>query len=155
MGAFNDAVYAAVCRIPAGKVATYGQIARLIGQPRKARFVGYAMHTTPQPQDGEEGIPSHRVVFKDGGLCEGYAFGGPEAQRALLEAEGVQFIDDMHVDMDTCRWNGCDMVPGTGAQAGVYAENGLEGSMGNNAQEKLLPLAPPEDFDWEAELGEI
>ena len=77
MGEFNDKVYETVRRVPRGKVVSYGQVARLIGQPRKARFVGYAMHGNPDPWDcaAQTGIPCHRVVFKDGGLCKGFAFG--------------------------------------------------------------------------------
>lgn len=146
MGSFNDAVYAMVCNIPAGKVANYGQIARLIGQPRKARFVGYAMHVTPQPQEGDKegtSIPSHRVVFKDGSLCEGYAFGGPEVQKALLEAEGVQFSDDNHVDMDICQWDGR-----------IVTSKNMVGTVLGEL-DAVAPVMPPDDFDWEAELGEI
>lgn len=87
-------------QIPYGQVATYGQIARLVGEPRKARFVGFALHSNPRP-----GItPCHRVVFADGSVCTGFAFGGPEVQRALLEDEGVTFVDETHVDMKACRW---------------------------------------------------
>ena len=101
MGEFNDKVYETVRRVPRGKVAAYGQIARLIGQPRKARFVGYAMHGNPDPWDcaAQTGIPCHRVVFKDGSLAPGFAFGGPDEQRARLVAEGVTFLDDGRVDM--------------------------------------------------------
>lgn len=51
MGEFNDKVYETVRRVPHGKVVSYGQVARLIGQPRKSRFVGYAMHGNPDPWD--------------------------------------------------------------------------------------------------------
>lgn len=97
---FFDRVYEVVEQIPVGFVATYGQVAALAGRPRSARFVGYALHGNPRP--GE--IPCHRVVFADGSICQGFAFGGPEAQRALLEQEGVAFLDDTHVDLAACRW---------------------------------------------------
>ena len=97
---FFERVYDMVEQIPEGMVATYGQIARLVGEPRKARYVGFALHSNPRP--GE--IPCHRVVFADGSICEGFAFGGPEAQRRLLEDEGVAFKDETHVDMRLCRW---------------------------------------------------
>lgn len=97
---FFERVYDAVEQIPEGMVATYGQIAKLVGEPRKARYVGYALHSNPRPGV----VPCHRVVFADGSICEGFAFGGPDAQRALLEDEGVAFCDDMHVDLDACRW---------------------------------------------------
>lgn len=108
MGEFNDRVYETVRRVPRGKVVSYGQVARLIGQPRKARFVGYAMHGNPDPWDctAQTGIPCHRVVFKDGSLAPGFAFGGPDEQRARLAAEDVTFLDDGRVDMRACQWDG-------------------------------------------------
>ena len=97
---FNQKVYELTRRIPRGKVANYGQIAHALGAPRNARAVGYALHKNPLP--GE--IPCHRVVFKDGSLCKGFAFGGEGVQRALLEQEGVAFLPDGRVDMAACQW---------------------------------------------------
>ena len=97
---FFERVYEVVEQIPEGMVATYGQVALLAGRPRSARYVGYALHSNPCP--GE--IPCHRVVFADGRICEGFAFGGPDAQRELLLGEGVVFADPMHVDLAACRW---------------------------------------------------
>lgn len=85
---FNKLVYELVQQIPRGYVATYGQIAALAGRPRNARMVGYALHVNPKPGI----IPCHRVVFRDGSLSPGFAFGGPERQRGLLEEEGVTFM---------------------------------------------------------------
>ncbi|MBQ9020553.1 MAG: MGMT family protein [Eggerthellaceae bacterium] len=104
MGAFFDKVHEVVRRIPRGCVSTYGDVARAVGEPRKARFVGYAMRANPSPGQGEGDIPCHRVVFADGSICEGFAFGGPDVQRALLESESVPFLDELHVDLDKCRW---------------------------------------------------
>ncbi|MDR2754003.1 MAG: MGMT family protein [Oscillospiraceae bacterium] len=101
---FFAAVYAAVRQIPCGKVATYGQIARLCGNPRMARQVGWALHANPRPGQNETEIPCHRVVNRAGACCEGFAFGGIEMQQALLKAEGVCFLADGLVDMQTCRW---------------------------------------------------
>lgn len=100
MGAFNDQVYEVVRQIPMGRVASYGQVARMVGRPRNARFVGYALHANPEPGV----IPCHRVVFKDGSLAPGFAFGGKDAQRRLLEAEGIGFLDDGRVDMARFAW---------------------------------------------------
>ncbi len=97
---FFERVYEVVEQIPEGMVATYGQVALLAGRPRSARYVGYALHSNPRP--GE--IPCYRVVFADGRICEGFAFGGPDAQRELLMGEGVMFTDPMHVDLAACRW---------------------------------------------------
>ena len=107
---FNGRVYAVVRRIPCGMVATYGQVAALAGAPRNARMVGYALHANPEP-----GVsPCHRVVFRDGSLAPGFAFGGPDEQRDLLEREGVVFVPPTarpagdpgwRVDLDRCQWH--------------------------------------------------
>lgn len=101
MNSFFERTYELVRQIPKGRVASYGQVARMLGEPRKARFVGFAMHASPGMA---KGVPCHRVVFKDGHLAPGFAFGGPEAQRALLEDEGITFLDDGRVDMQNCSW---------------------------------------------------
>lgn len=132
MGDFANRVFAVVRRIPAGKVATYGQVGRMIGAPRSARYVGYALHANPEPGTESGCIPCHRVVFKDGRMATGFAFGGPDEQRKMLAAEGVGFDDEGRVLMDAFQWDG--RSDGTGAEGG--------------------PCAPPPDFDWEAELGE-
>ncbi|MBR6460092.1 MAG: MGMT family protein [Actinomycetaceae bacterium] len=108
MGAFAEEVYAVVCRIPPGTVATYGQIATAIGKPHSARFVGYALHANPRPGVGEGRIPCHRVVFKDGSLCRPEVFAGIGSQLELLADEGVLFIEgddgELRVDMEHCHW---------------------------------------------------
>lgn len=91
-----DRIYAVVKEIPRGKVASYGQVAMMAGNPRWSRVVGYALHSNPAP--GE--IPCHRVVFSDGRLSESFAFGGEEVQRALLEGEGVTFDLEGRVERD-------------------------------------------------------
>ena len=93
-----ERVYAAVRLIPRGSVATYGQIARAIGNPRLARVVGYALHVNPQPGI----IPCHRVVKRDGEVSAAFAFGGANQQVELLKSEGVAFLDGSHVDMKKC-----------------------------------------------------
>ena len=98
---FFSRVYEVVRQIPEGRVASYGQVARLVGEPRKARFVGFAMHGSPGMAGG---VPCHRVVFKDGSLAPGFAFGGPDVQRSMLEEEGVGFLPDGRVDMDAFQW---------------------------------------------------
>ncbi|MFT9110748.1 MAG: MGMT family protein [Bifidobacterium psychraerophilum] len=107
---FSQRVYEVVRGIPAGKVATYGQVAALAGNPRNARIVGYALHSNPEPGV----IPCHRVVFRDGSLAPGFAFGGPERQRELLEQEHVRFIPPSkaeaagaggwRADLEHCQW---------------------------------------------------
>lgn len=101
MDSFFDRAYEVVRQIPPGRVASYGQVARLMGEPRKARFVGFAMHASPGMAAG---VPCHRVVFADGRLAPGFAFGGPGAQRRLLEEEGVGFDTDGSVAIEDYRW---------------------------------------------------
>ncbi|MDO5106893.1 MAG: MGMT family protein [Coriobacteriaceae bacterium] len=101
MDSFFEQVYEVVRQIPEGRVASYGQVARLVGAPRKARFVGFAMHASPGMAGG---VPCHRVVFKDGSLAPGFAFGGPDIQKDMLREEGVLFADELHVDMEACAW---------------------------------------------------
>ncbi|MDR3293283.1 MAG: MGMT family protein [Clostridiales bacterium] len=88
MGFFDD-VYEVVKRVPKGKVTSYGRVAAAVGRPRAARVVGYALHGNPDPDN----IPCHRVVFKDGALSKAFAFGGENAQKAILESEGVVIED--------------------------------------------------------------
>lgn len=97
---FFENVYEAVQLIPRGKVATYGQIARMIGSPRSSRAVGYALHVNPRPGV----IPCHRVVNREGRLAPAFAFGGPEIQARLLESEGVEVSEDFTVDLEKYLW---------------------------------------------------
>lgn len=98
-----ERIYAVVRRIPAGRVATYGQIAQLAGNPRWARVVGYALHVNPDP----ESIPCYRVVNREGRLSPAFAFGGDHMQRLLLEADHVPFLPDGRVDLSQALWDGC------------------------------------------------
>lgn len=86
---FFEKVYAAVCAVPYGRVASYGKIAEMAGNRRMARQVGWALHVNPDP----ERIPCYRVVTKDGRVSRAFAFGGENAQITLLQAEGVRFAD--------------------------------------------------------------
>jgi methylated-DNA-protein-cysteine methyltransferase-like protein len=97
---FYERVYDAVKRIPKGRVATYGQIASLAGNPRAPRVVGYALHCNPEPGI----IPCHRVVNREGRLAPSFAFGGEEVQQAMLETEGVE-VANRHVDLHKFGWN--------------------------------------------------
>lgn len=99
-----------------------------MGRPQSGRYVGFALRNNPMPVARGGDVPCHRVLFKDGGLCKGFAFGGPEVQREMLCSEGVAFIDETHVDLGKHLWDG----RGAGAQ----------------------PAGPPSDFDWEAEMGD-
>ena len=99
MNAF-ERIYETVCKIPAGKVSTYGQVALLAGNPRWARVVGYALHQNP----AFGRIPCHRVVNREGRTAPGFAFGGSDVQRRMLENEGVTFLPNGRVDMEKHLW---------------------------------------------------
>lgn len=95
-----EKIYEEVKKIPRGKVATYGQIALMAGNPRWSQIVGYALHANPEPGI----IPCHRIVNKEGKLAKAFAFGGENVQRDMLKREGVTFIDDNTVDLEKCRY---------------------------------------------------
>lgn len=95
-----EKIYEVVCNIPEGKVATYGQVAMLAGNPRWSRVVGYALHKNP----AFGVIPCHRVVNRDGKTAESFAFGGGDIQRQMLENEGVVFGADGLIDLDKYLW---------------------------------------------------
>lgn len=100
MSDFFNAVYEFVKRVPAGRVVTYGDVARAIGSPRASRQVGWALHCNPQ----QGVIPCHRVVFADGSLAPGFAFGGREVQKAILESEGIEVSEDFKVNLSKYRF---------------------------------------------------
>jgi methylated-DNA-protein-cysteine methyltransferase-like protein len=94
-------IYAAVRRIPRGRVATYGDVARLAGMPRQARLVGYALHATPAGAR----LPWHRVVNARGGISLGRGVaGGNLPQRFRLEREGIEFDPNGRIPLEVYRW---------------------------------------------------
>jgi len=97
---FARQVYKIVAEIPCGKVATYGQIAEILGDVGLSRDVGHVLSRTPP----ELHLPCHRVVNRTGVLSPEYAFGGQDRQRAMLEAEGVTFLSDGRIDMVRHLW---------------------------------------------------
>ena len=105
-----ERVYAVVRRIPRGRVATYGQVARLAGLGGLARQVGYALHALPW-----EGLaPWHRVLNARGAISLPPAGGADLTQRLRLEREGVRFDARGRVDLERHGWK-----PGSRAAAGA------------------------------------
>jgi methylated-DNA-protein-cysteine methyltransferase-like protein len=94
-------IYAVVSRIPRGRVATYGQVARLANLPGQARLVGYALSALPE----KSRVPWHRVV-NAGGQVSPRRDGGPMAsiQRYLLERENVVFDSRGIILLARFRW---------------------------------------------------
>ena len=93
-----------VSRIPAGRVTTYGRIARALGAPQSARMVGWALGSL----NSGSNLPAHRVVNRVGFLSGAQAWGNPEIMRDLLLGEGVPFREEWVVDLDACLWDPAD-----------------------------------------------
>lgn len=94
----SEKIYKIIRQIPKGKVLTYGDIARLVGV-RSPRVVGLFLHRNPDPAT----IPCHRVVNRIGAVSPNYAFGGANAQKRKLLAEGVRFVKGK-ADLSVSRW---------------------------------------------------
>lgn len=92
----EDLLYLIYSKIPEGKVATYGQIARLAGIPKNARLVGKALKYSKL----YGGFPCHRIVNYNGRLVPGW-----DEQIVLLQSEGITFKDNLHVDLKKHLWN--------------------------------------------------
>ena len=105
-------IYAAVRRVPRGRVATYGQIAELAGLEGHARQVGYAMHALP----AGSAIPWHRVINARGEISPRSAGDSHELQRLLLEAEGVEFSLQGVVSLKQFGWKVSARGEGIGAK---------------------------------------
>ena len=93
-------IYQVVRRIPAGKVATYGQVAALSGLSGGARQVGYALHCLPEASE----VPWQRVINSRGEVSPRSTAGWDEVQRHFLEEEGVTFDRRGRVDLEIYRW---------------------------------------------------
>jgi len=119
---FFERVYRLVRQVPHGKVTSYGAIARMLGHPRAARTVGWALHSLPSsvspseelppsvpPSGGDErggDVPWHRVINSQGRISTSCREHSANLQRTLLEAEGIQFDERGYVDWDRFGWIG-------------------------------------------------
>jgi len=95
---FFAQVHDLVRQVPTGRIVTYGQVARALGHPRQARLVGWAVRACPAD------VPWHRVVNARGMVSIGDLVRGFNAQRALLEAEGVSFDSQGRIDLRVYAW---------------------------------------------------
>ena len=98
---FFDDAKAVAKLIPAGRVCSYGMIAKYLGAARSARMVGWAMNGVKP----EEKIPAHRVVNRRGLLTGKKHFNGTYSMQELLEAEGVQVIDHQIQNLEQVFWD--------------------------------------------------
>ncbi len=99
---FNDRVYRLVRKVPPGHVATYGHIATLLGSPRVARHVGFAMAACLHAR---KPVPWHRIINAQGRISHRGDVARAQEQRERLEAEGVVFDDKGRVDLRRFRWS--------------------------------------------------
>lgn len=109
---FYEAVYRVVRDIPRGRVMTYGQIAAVLGVPRAARAVGYALRTSTNKR-----VPWQRVINHKGGISARGEVERPVLQRVLLVKEGVKFNASECCDLKKYRWD----PPET--ESYLYADN--------------------------------
>ena len=88
-------VYDFLCTVPKGKVVTYGQIAAYLGNKHLSRAVGNILHANPDPDK----YPCYKVVSAQGKLSPRFAFGGIEAQKHRLQADGIE-VNNNTVDLE-------------------------------------------------------
>lgn len=98
---FRERAYELVLRIPAGKVMSYGSVARVLGAGYDARAIGNIMHATPKD---ERNIPWHRVINSQGGCSTAGLTTPPDLQQRLLEAEGIVFNDKGRCKIENYLW---------------------------------------------------
>ncbi len=98
---FFERVFEVTCLIPAGRVTTYGAIARCIGSPQAARMVGWALN---KAVTYHKFVPAHRVVNRNGMLTGKIHFWGVDSMKQLLESEGITVDDDRVIDFDKLFW---------------------------------------------------
>src|SRR5258708_16415289 len=91
-------VFALVQACPAGRVTTYGWLAKMVGYPRGARMIGWIMN------EASPGVPAPRVINSKGELSGSLEFSSPARMRLLLESEGVLFSDEGRVDLKRYGW---------------------------------------------------
>ena len=99
---FFDKVWHVASKIPSGRVTSYGAIAKYLGSTGSARMVGWAMNASKNAQPP---IPAHRVVNRNGMLSGKFHFGGIAAMQVLLEAEGIEVVNDHVKDFETLFWD--------------------------------------------------
>lgn len=99
---FFQNVWDVVKLVPAGRVTTYGAIARYLGSPQASRMVGWAMNAS---HSSKEPVPAQRVVNRNGMLSGKVHFDGPNLMQQLLESEGITVSNNQVVDFENHFWD--------------------------------------------------
>lgn len=111
---FYEQVYKVVQRIPQGKVTSYGRVAAMLGRPRAARAVGYALSALKDPRAAtlftSATVPWQRVVNSQGRVSIRHRSETAERQAVLLRAEGVAVDEQLRIDLDQFLWSGPHLV---------------------------------------------
>jgi methylated-DNA-protein-cysteine methyltransferase-like protein len=108
---FYTQVYAVVRRIPPGRVTTYGRIAKMLGRPRAARAVGYALNALNDKQGpAYESVPWQRVINSQGRISIVNREHSAQHQAEILRSEGVNVSPDLRIDLDIFLWEGLHLV---------------------------------------------
>lgn len=98
---FFERVYKVTCQIPYGKVTSFGAIAKVLGSPKSARMVGWALNAVHNRSD----VPAHRVLNRKGLLTGKHHFQGTNLMQQLLESEGHIVVDNQVQDFEENFWN--------------------------------------------------
>ncbi|MCA9964885.1 MAG: MGMT family protein [Anaerolineales bacterium] len=107
---FYEQVYAVVRRIPPGKVTSYGRVAQMLGRPRAARAVGYALSALKDVEPSQRDVPWQRVINSQGRISIVSRDNTPNHQAELLRAEGVAVSDALKIDLAQFLWEGLHWV---------------------------------------------
>ena len=108
---FYEQVYAVVRRIPRGQVTTYGRVAEMLGRPRAARAVGYALNALKDKKGpAYENIPWQRVINSQGRISIVNRQHSAQKQADILRSEGISVTLDLRIDLDKFLWSGLHLV---------------------------------------------
>jgi methylated-DNA-protein-cysteine methyltransferase-like protein len=104
---FYEQVYAVVRRVPRGRVTTYGRVAAMLGAPKAARAVGYALRALKDTADpAHANVPWQRVINSQGRITIVNREHSARQQAKILRSEGVAVSDDLRIDLDVYLWPG-------------------------------------------------
>lgn len=114
MNNFYIQVYKVVQRIPAGKVSSYGRIAKMLGHPNAARAVGYALSSLRHPESDalytSNTVPWQRVVNSQGRISINHRKATANRQAIILKEEGVEVDDKLQINLDKFLWEGLHVM---------------------------------------------